>query len=104
MAKKMKKKLVKRPMLKEGSDSIDKFLSDAEKPKTIGEKEAGVKGKKPWEKASVREDVLKVFNLRLPESYYLKLKYLAYHSDESQQKICLDVLLPAIDERIQGME
>lgn len=54
----------------------------------------------PWEAPGVREDVAKVFNLRLPEPYLLKLKYIAEHTPDSMQQFCLGVLLPAIDARI----
>lgn len=54
----------------------------------------------PWEDPRVREDVLKVYNLRLPEPYLLKLKFIAEHTPDSMQKFCLETLLPAIDARI----
>ena len=54
----------------------------------------------PWEAPGVREDVTKVFNLRLPEPYLLKLKHIAEHTPDSMQQFCLSVLLPAIDARI----
>ncbi|MDG4551754.1 MAG: hypothetical protein P9G45_15245 [Candidatus Contendobacter sp.] len=54
----------------------------------------------PWEAPGVRDDVAKVFNLRLPEPYLLKLKYIAEHSPDSMQQFCLTVLLPAIDAKI----
>lgn len=54
----------------------------------------------PWDDPKVRADVLKVYNLRLPEPYLLKLKYIAEHTPDSMQKFCLDALLPAIDAKI----
>jgi hypothetical protein len=57
----------------------------------------------PWEDPKVREDVLKVYNLRLPEPYLLKLKYIAEHTPDSMQKFCLDALLPAIDAKIEAL-
>jgi hypothetical protein len=51
----------------------------------------------------VREDVLKLYNLRLPEPYLLKLKYIAEHTPDSMQKFCLDALLPAIDAKIEQL-
>jgi hypothetical protein len=57
----------------------------------------------PWEDPRVREDVLKVYNLRLPEPYLLKLKYIAEHTPDSMQKFCLDALLPAIDAKIEAL-
>ncbi len=60
-------------------------------------------GALPWEDPKVRSDVLKVYNLRLPEPYLLKLKYIAEHTPDSMQKFCLDVLLPAIDSKIEQL-
>ena len=57
----------------------------------------------PWEDPRVREDVLKVYNLRLPEPYLLKLKFIAEHTPDSMQKFCLENLLPAIDARIEQL-
>ena len=54
----------------------------------------------PWEAPGVRVDVTKVYNLRLPEPYLLKLKYIAEHTPDSMQQFCLSALLPAIDARI----
>ena len=54
----------------------------------------------PWEASGIREDVAKVYNLRLPEPYLLKLKYIAEHSPASMQQFCLSLLLPAIDAKI----
>lgn len=55
----------------------------------------------PWEDPRVREDVIKMFNLRLPEPYLLKLKYIAEHTPDSMQTFCQKVLLPAIDKKIE---
>lgn len=57
----------------------------------------------PWEVQGVREDVLKVYNLRLPEPYLLKLKYIAENTPDSMQKFCLDALLPAIEAKIEQL-
>jgi hypothetical protein len=57
----------------------------------------------PWEDPKVRDDVLKVYNLRLPEPYLLKLKYIAEHTPDSMQTFCLDALLPAIDTKIEQL-
>lgn len=54
----------------------------------------------PWTAPNVREDVQRVYNLRLPEPYLLKLKYIAEQSPRSMQRFSLDVLLPAIDAEI----
>jgi len=57
----------------------------------------------PWEKPNVREDVQKVYNLRLPEPYLLKLKYISEHSSGSMHRFCLDALLPEIDKKIKDL-
>ena len=55
----------------------------------------------PWEAPDVRPDITKVFNLRLPEDVYLKLKYLSDNQRRrSMQSICMDALEPAIDAEI----
>lgn len=57
----------------------------------------------PWEAAGVRDDVLKLYNLRLPEPYLLKLKYIAEHTPDSMQKFCWQVLQDAIDKKIEEL-
>lgn len=57
----------------------------------------------PWEEAGVRDDVLKLYNLRLPEPYLLKLKYIAEHTPDSMQKFCWQVLQDAIDKKIEEL-
>ena len=57
----------------------------------------------PWEAPGVRDDVIKIYNLRLPEPYLLKLKYISEHTPESMQKFCIEVLLPAIDAKIEEL-
>jgi hypothetical protein len=57
----------------------------------------------PWEDAQVRGDVQKVYNLRLPEAYLLKLKYIAGNTPGSMQAFCLEALLPAIDAKIEEL-
>lgn len=54
----------------------------------------------PWEHPRVRDDVLKVYNLRLPEPYLLKLRFIAGNTPGSMQRFCLDTLLPAIDAEV----
>jgi hypothetical protein len=56
-----------------------------------------------WEEPGVREDVIKVYNLRLPEPYLLKLKYIAENTPDSMHKFCLNVLQDAIDAKIEEL-
>ncbi len=57
----------------------------------------------PWQHPRVRDDVLKVYNLRLPEPYLLKLRFIAGNTPGSMQRFCLDALLPAIDAEIERL-
>lgn len=55
----------------------------------------------PWEATEVRPDVNKVFNLRLPEDMFLKLKYLSENQKRrSMQSICLDAIEPYIEQEL----
>ncbi|MDD2740416.1 MAG: hypothetical protein PHR94_15920 [Methylomonas lenta] len=81
---------------------LEAFISGAEKkvePKTT-KKLASVY---PWEETAVRDDVTKVYNLRLPEAYLLKLKYIAEQTPDSMQRFCLNVLQGAIDKKIDEL-
>ena len=51
----------------------------------------------------MREDVLKVYNLRFPEPYLLKLKHIAAHTPDSMHQFCINVLLPAIDKKVKEL-
>jgi hypothetical protein len=53
----------------------------------------------PWEKA--REDVLKTFNLRLPEEYALKLEFLSERTGSSKHEICIAAVRREIDQLIK---
>ena len=76
-------------------DQEEAFVKGAEAPKAQDVSKAEL----PWDAPSVRNDVTKMFNLRLPESYKLKLDYISRHHRSAHQ-FCLDVVLPAIDEEI----
>ena len=84
------------------SSNIDAFISGAEDrtaKSAIVEKIASYS----WEEQGVREDVTRVYNLRLSEPYLLKLKYISQHTPDSMQKFCLDILQNAIDEKIKEL-
>jgi hypothetical protein len=83
-------------------EDIDAFISGAE-DRTA--KNAPVKkaAAYPWEKPGVREDVTKVYNLRLPEPYLLKLKYIAENTPDSMHRFCLNVVQDAIDAKIKKL-
>ncbi|MBK8755505.1 MAG: hypothetical protein IPL99_29485 [Candidatus Competibacteraceae bacterium] len=55
----------------------------------------------PWEMPGIREDVAKVYNLRLPEPYLPQAQvHLPNNFPASMQQFCLSLLLPAIDAKI----
>lgn len=49
----------------------------------------------PWEEA--RDDVYKMFNLRLPEEYAIKLEYVAMKTKRSKHAICMNVVKKEVD-------
>lgn len=52
----------------------------------------------PWEEPGVRRDVVKQYNLRLPEPELLKLRYVVEkHRAKSINSYILNVLLPQLD-------
>ena len=51
----------------------------------------------------MREDVAQVFNLRPPEPYPLKLKFIAERSPDSMPQFYLNVLLPANAAKIAAL-
>ncbi|WAK04597.1 hypothetical protein [Methylobacter sp. YRD-M1] len=81
---------------------LDAFLGGAEERVEI-KKPQKQKVSYPWEEAGVRDDVIKVYNLRLPEPYLLKLKYIAEHTPDSMQTFCLNVVEEAIDKKIKEL-
>ena len=81
---------------------IDAFISGAE-DKTAKSAIVDKAESYPWEDPGVREDVTKVYNLRLPEPYLLKLKYIAENTPDSRHKFCLNVLQDAIDAKIEEL-
>jgi hypothetical protein len=55
----------------------------------------------PWEDPRVREDVAKVYNLRLPEPVHLQLKWLAERSPESMHEIAVKAVEAEVRRRIR---
>jgi hypothetical protein len=88
-------KLRSRPPGEAGS--VEEFISGAA---TETRQEPWADERYPWQAPAVRADMTKVYNLRLPEPALLKLRYIAEHTPDSMQKFCLDLLLPAIDAKI----
>jgi len=91
-------------MAKKPMDATEAFIAGAERtPNTIPYNTMPDDIDKPWEAAHVREDMVKIFNLRLPEPYWLKLQFIAKHSPRSMQTICLETLQPAIDAELAAL-
>jgi hypothetical protein len=100
-------KLRSRPPGEAGS--VEEYISGAvtetrQETSSLGSKSERWTGKRySWQAPAVRADMTKVYNLRLPEPALLKLKYIAEHTPDSMQKFCLDLLLPAIDAKIDEL-
>ena len=92
--------LTSKPPVKKTPD-LDAFLSGSEEKTKTEKVTAKRKSKHSWEASGVREDVTKVYNLRLSEPYLLKLKYIAEHTPDSMQKFCINVLEKEIDNKIK---
>jgi len=93
--------LKSRPPTKKTAD-LDAFLTGAEE-KTKTKVPSKRKPIYPWEDSGIREDVTKVYNLRLSEPYLLKLKYIAEHTPDSMQKFCINVIEKEIDKKIKEL-
>ncbi len=94
--------LKSRPPMKK-TPNLDDFISGAEEktaPKKTLHKRNSVY---PWEDSNVREDVIKPYNLRLPEPYLLKLRYIAEHTPDSMHKFCMTILGKEIDKKIKEL-
>lgn len=81
--------------------SLDAFIAGAEE-KTATEPSKHQKAY-PWQEAGIRLDVNKTFNLRLPEPYLLKLKFISEQTPDSMQMFCLRVIKDAIDKKIADL-
>lgn len=86
--------------------TADEFIEGAGKGASGEEAKAEVKKAKPskspypWEASTVRADVTKIKNIRLPEAYHMKLKFIAENSPKSAEAFIRDALMPAIDKEI----
>ncbi len=57
----------------------------------------------PWEESGVRHDVQKVFTVKLPEEYILKIRFVSEQTNKSQQKIVREIICSEIDELLKEM-
>ena len=74
--------------------SAEQFIQEAETPVPVAPLD---EGPPPWEQA--RDDVIKPYQLRLPDKHYLMLKYIADKTPYSMHSFCLDTLLKAIENK-----
>lgn len=83
-------------------ERLQDFLEEADMPDKSGSLFVGRTQREefPWEKPHVREDLKKVFNVRLSEKDFIKLEYLAHLKKESMHKICTDILIPQINKML----
>lgn len=91
----MKKKLKKDKKLKEKANEIEAFVSGAEKQTESNSY--------PWQTSNIDDSQVKVFNLKLPESYAEKLDFLVKKTvpKTTKQRYLLERLLPLIDEELK---
>ncbi len=95
VAEKKKARLRSAPAIRKKAD-LDAFAAGAGR---AAKKDALL----PWEEPHVREDVKKSIPLRLPETLYLKLKYIADHTPYSMNSFILERLEQVIEEEISRM-
>ena len=83
-------------------ERLQDFLEEADIPEKSGSLFARRTQREefPWESPHVREDLKKVFNVRLSEKDFVKLEYLARLKKESMHKICTDILIPQINKML----
>jgi len=87
----------------------EEFLSEPEKKKkpkkaTPKQNDKPARKKLPWEQPSVNDRVLKIFNLRFPESDFLKLKFVVEQSHEkSMQAFCVNLVKKEVEKRLKKM-
>ncbi len=77
------------------NNDASSFIDGAENnPKKRVQRKSAV----PWDDPRLREDVTKIFNLRLSEKHFAMMKYLSDNLPRtSMQNICLDTLEPMLE-------
>jgi len=103
-----KSKLSSRPPLN-SKRSLEDFINEPNKiyenkprPEEVYQKESA--RNLPWEEPWVREDVNKIFNLRLPEPLALKLDYLSKVRRVSKHRLCLEIITPAVEKLLRSTD
>ena len=84
--------------------SVKDFILEADSPKNkFVDKKKSNQDNLPWEMPQIRKDVQKVFTVKLPEEYIIKIKYLSDQTNKSQQKIVRDIIQKNIDDLIKKL-
>lgn len=83
--------------------SAQEFILEAESRNRINNEKEILKKNLPWNDDKVRADVQKVFTVRLPEEYILKIKYISDHTNKPQQKIIRELIITNIDDMLKNM-
>jgi len=58
----------------------------------------------PWQDSLVRSDVQKVFTVKLPEEYILKIKFISDKTNKSQQKIVREIVCHEVDSIVSQLK
>ena len=95
----MDNKITSRPPQKTAQDFIMEAEKREAKQKTPYQKEIIY----PWQEKHVRADVQKVFTVRLPEEYILKIKYISESTNKSQQQLVRDIINAGLKEILNDM-
>lgn len=99
----------RKPQSKKEIDPVqaEKFLAGAEQSTSTLVEQPNTEERidYPWNDPMVRKDVLKTFNLRLPEDVFLKLKYVAENTPKtSMHKLCLKAVEETIEQELKKLE
>ena len=85
--------------------SAKDFILDAENRGLSHEPRERVNDiKYPWNEDRVRQDVQKVFTVKLTEEYILKIKYISERTNKSQQKIVREIITSNIDKILKEID
>jgi len=93
-------KITSRPPVKK---SVQDFILEAERKVDNKEQVENTPKPYPWEDKQIREDVQKVFTVKLPEAYILKIKYISEITNKSQQKIVREIICENLDDFIKKL-
>lgn len=93
-------KITSRPPVKK---SVHDFILEAERKVDNKEQVENTSKSYPWEDKQIREDVQKVFTVKLPEAYILKIKYISEITNKSQQKIIREIICENLDAFIKEL-